>query len=53
MLGVWTEELKGMGVTIHEVDVTPFVERIAQRNQEWQADGYWPDNLIANIQSLR
>ena len=49
----WTKELKGMGVTIHEVDRTPFVERIAERNREWQAEGYWPENLISDIESLR
>ena len=49
----WTEELLAMGIIFHEVDTAPFVERITQRNQEWQAEGYWPDNLISNIQSLR
>ena len=53
MLEKWTEELKAMGITFHEVDRKPFVERIAQRNREWQAEGYWPKNLISNIESLR
>ena len=49
----WTEELKAMGVTFHEVDTAPFVARIAQRNQEWQADGYWPAGLIPEVESQR
>lgn len=53
MLDKWTEELKAMDITFHEVDTAPFVERIAQRNKEWQADGYWPENLISDIESLR
>lgn len=53
MLGTWTEELEAMGVAFHEVDTSPFVDRIALRNQEWQAEGYWPEDLISEIDSLR
>lgn len=49
----WTKELEAMGVVFHEVDTSAFVERIAQRNQEWQAEGYWPEGLISEIESLR
>ncbi|NQU58506.1 MAG: TRAP transporter substrate-binding protein [Rhodospirillales bacterium] len=49
----WTAEIKGMGVTFHDVDTGPFIALIAKRNREWQTEGYWPKNLISDIESLR
>lgn len=49
----WKGELVKAGATFHNVDRAPFVARIAERNQQWQKEGYWRPGLIDEIEALR
>lgn len=49
----WKADLVKSGATLHNVDRTPFVARIAERNRQWQKEGYWRPGLIDEIESLR
>ena len=49
----WKADLKAAGVTIHDVDRGPFVQRISERNRQWQKEGYWRAGLIDEIESLK
>jgi TRAP-type C4-dicarboxylate transport system substrate-binding protein len=49
----WKAELSKAGATFHNIDRTPFVSRIAERNRQWQKEGYWRPGLINEIESLR
>lgn len=49
----WTKGLEEMGVEFHQIDRGPWVERIAERNLEWAAEGYWPEGLIEDIEALK
>jgi len=49
----WKAELTKAGATIHAVNRAPFVQRIAERNRQWQKDGYWRAGLIDEIETLR
>lgn len=49
----WKAELTKAGVTIHNVNRAPFVQRIAERNRQWQKEGYWRPGLIDEIEKLR
>jgi TRAP-type C4-dicarboxylate transport system substrate-binding protein len=49
----WKTEMTAAGVTFHEVDRAPFVQRIAERNRQWQQEGYWRAGLIDEIEALK
>jgi len=49
----WKAELVKAGATLHNVDRTPFVQRIAERNRQWQKENYWRAGLIDEIERLR
>lgn len=49
----WRKEMEAAGVTFHPFDRGPFVERIAERNRQWQKEGYWRAGLIDEIEALR
>lgn len=49
----WKAELTKAGATIHNVNRAPFVQRIAERNRQWQKEGYWRPGLIDEIEKLR
>ena len=49
----WKSELSKAGATIHNVNRAPFVQRISERNRQWQKDGYWRPGLIDEIEKLR
>lgn len=49
----WKAELVKAGATIHNVNRAPFVQRIAERNRQWQKEGYWRAGLIDEIEKLR
>lgn len=49
----WKQELTDAGVTFHEVDRGPWVERIQQRNREWAEAGYWRAGLIEEIEAAK
>ena len=40
-------------MTIHDIDRTPFIERMRERNKQWEAEGYWREGLIEQIEALR
>ena len=48
----WMAQLDAAGVTVIELDRTEFVEVISERNRQWQAEGYWRDGLIDEIEAL-
>jgi len=49
----WKAELVKAGATLHNVDRTPFVQRIVERNRQWQKENYWRAGLIDEIERLR
>ncbi len=49
----WKAELVKAGATIHNVNRAPFVQRITERNRQWQKEGYWRAGLIDEIEKLR
>jgi TRAP-type C4-dicarboxylate transport system substrate-binding protein len=49
----WKAELTKAGATIHNVNRAPFVQRIAERNRQWEKDGYWRPGLIEEIEKLK
>lgn len=49
----WKTQLRAAGVTFHDVEREPFVRRIAERNRQWERDGYWRAGLMAEIEALR
>jgi len=49
----WKAELTKAGATLHNVNRAPFVQRIAERNRQWQKEGYWRPGLIDEIEKLR
>lgn len=49
----WKAELVKAGATLHNVNRAPFVQRIAERNRQWQKEGYWRPGLIDEIEKLR
>jgi TRAP-type C4-dicarboxylate transport system substrate-binding protein len=49
----WKADLVKSGATLVEVNRAPFVARIAERNRQWQAEGYWRKGLIDEIEKLR
>jgi TRAP-type C4-dicarboxylate transport system substrate-binding protein len=49
----WKADLVKAGATLHDVNRAPFVQRIAERNRQWQKDGYWRQGLIDEIEKLR
>ena len=49
----WKAELIKAGATIHNVNRAPFVQRIAERNRQWQKEGYWRPGLIDEVEKLR
>ena len=49
----WKAALVAAGATFHEVNRAPFVERIRERNKQWQKDGYWRAGLIDEIEAIR
>jgi TRAP-type C4-dicarboxylate transport system substrate-binding protein len=49
----WKAELTKAGATIHNVNRAPFVQRIAERNRQWEKDAYWRPGLIEEIEKLK
>ena len=49
----WKAGLVKAGAKLHEVNRAPFVARIAERNRQWQKEGYWRPGLIDEIEKLR
>jgi TRAP-type C4-dicarboxylate transport system substrate-binding protein len=49
----WKADLTKAGATLHNVNRAPFVQRIAERNRQWQKEGYWRPGLIDEIEKLR
>jgi len=49
----WKAELIKAGAIFHNVDRAPFVQRIAERNRQWQKENYWRPGLIDEIEKLR
>lgn len=49
----WRQELERAGVTFHQVERAAFVQRIAERNLQWQREGYWRAGFIDEIEALR
>lgn len=49
----WKADLVKAGATLHNVNRAPFVQRIAERNRQWQNEGYWRPGLIDEIEKLR
>lgn len=49
----WRTELEAAGVTFHQIERAAFVERIADRNRQWQREGYWRQGFIDEIEALR
>ena len=49
----WKADLVKAGATLHEVNRAPFAARIAERNRQWQKEGYWRPGLIDEIEKLR
>lgn len=49
----WKAELTKAGATLHNVDRTAFVQRINDRNRQWQKENYWRPGLIDEIEKLR
>ena len=50
---VWRRELEAAGVTFHPIERGPFVQRIAERNLQWEREGYWRRGFIEEIEALR
>lgn len=50
---VWRRELEAAGVTFHQIERGPFVQRIAERNLQWEREGYWRRGFIEEIEALR
>jgi len=50
---LWRRELEAAGVTFHEVQRAAFVQRIAERNRQWEREGYWRAGFIEEIEALR
>ena len=50
---VWRRELEAAGVTFHDVQREAFVQRIAERNRQWEREGYWRAGFIEEIEALR
>lgn len=49
----WRTELQAAGVTFHQIERPAFVQRIAERNRQWQQEGYWRPGFIDEIEALR
>jgi len=49
----WKMNLTEMGVTFHEIDIRPFVERSRNLSMKLEKEGFWRAGLIAEIDSLR
>lgn len=49
----WKQQITDLGVTIHDIDRTPFIERMRERNKQWEAEGYWREGLIEQVEALR
>ena len=49
----WKADLVRAGATLHEVNRAPFAARIAERNRQWQKEGYWRPGLIDEIEKVR
>jgi TRAP-type C4-dicarboxylate transport system substrate-binding protein len=49
----WKADLVKAGATLHDVNRAPFVQRIAERNRQWQKENYWRPGLIDEIEKLR
>jgi TRAP-type C4-dicarboxylate transport system substrate-binding protein len=49
----WRTEMQAAGVTFHQIERPAFVERIAERNRQWQREGYWRPGFIDEIEALR
>jgi TRAP-type transport system periplasmic protein len=49
----WRAELQQAGATFHTPDRAAFVQRITERNRQWQREGYWRAGLIDEIEALR
>lgn len=48
----WMKELKEMGVTFHEIDRQPLIEKSQALSLKLQAEGFFRPGLIDEIQSL-
>ena len=51
-LEAWLEEIRAMGVTFHDVDRQPFVEKMRSLHKKWEAEGYWREGLIDELNAL-
>lgn len=49
----WRTEMQAAGVTFHQIERAAFVQRIAERNRQWQQEGYWRQGFIDEIEALR
>lgn len=49
----WRTEMQAAGVTFHQIERAAFVQRIAERNRQWQQEGYWRRGFIDEIEALR
>jgi TRAP-type transport system periplasmic protein len=49
----WLADIRSLGATIHDVDRTPFIDRMREKHRAWEAEGYWRAGLIDEIEALR
>lgn len=49
----WKKQLVAGGAKLYEIERGPFVERVRQLNQQWQAEGYWRPGFLEDIAKLR
>ena len=51
-LETWQKQIVEMGATIHDVDRQPFIDRMRELHKKWEAEGYWQEGTIDQLNAL-
>lgn len=51
-LETWQKQIVEMGATIHDVDRQPFIDRMRDLHRKWEAEGYWQEGTIDQLNAL-
>jgi len=51
-LETWKKEIVAGGGTIHDVDRTPFINKMRELHAKWEKEGYWRPGMISELNAL-
>lgn len=49
----WKKQITDLGAKFHDIDRKPFIDRMRERNVQWEKEGYWRPGLMSELEALR